>query len=48
MLLLVTLHSVSIAIYLFEWLKTKFEEDTSKKKPKYAFQYINDPNSMQV
>jgi hypothetical protein len=48
MLLLVTLHSVSIAIYLFEWLKAKFDEDESKKKPKYAFQYINDDVTIQV
>ena len=46
MLLLVTLHSVSIAMFLFEWAQDKFKEDSldSKKSRQYAFEYINEAN----
>jgi len=38
MLLLVSLHSVAIAIYLFEWTINKFR--FVKKQPKYVFEYV--------
>ncbi len=38
MLLLVSLHSAAIAIYLFEWTVNKFR--FTKKQPKYFFEYV--------
>ncbi|RNA20684.1 glutamate receptor NMDA 2B isoform X5, partial [Brachionus plicatilis] len=41
MLLLVTLHSVAIAVFLFEWIVNKFRY--KNKKVKRVFEFINDP-----
>ena len=41
MLLLVTLHSVAISVFLFEWIVIKFRN--KDKKVKQAFEFINDP-----
>lgn len=37
MLLLVTLHSVAISLYLFEWIRDKIRNDNANK---YAFEFI--------
>ena len=40
MLLLVTLHSVAIAVYLFEWITNRIRNGAPKKE--FAFEYIED------
>lgn len=43
MLLLVTLHSVAIAVYLFEWITNRFRD--GKKKTEYGFEFVDPTDS---
>ena len=47
MLLLVTLHSVAISVFLFEWVTNRIRRGANGKK--FAFEYIEaDENDLKV
>lgn len=46
MLLLVTLNSVAIAVYLFEWISNKIRNKIPKSK--YAFEFIENVQNSEI